>query len=59
MQFQWSAFKTEAEYDLALERTIEIFHSPQGTPECDELNLLLKLVMQYEDVHFPIAQSLK
>jgi HTH-type transcriptional regulator / antitoxin HigA len=54
MQTQWSVLKTKKEYKVALERTIELFHSPKGTPEGDELDVLLKLVMDYEDIHYPI-----
>jgi HTH-type transcriptional regulator / antitoxin HigA len=50
----WKVLKTEEEYDVALERTIEIFHAKQGTPESDELELLLLLVKDYEDRHFHI-----
>jgi HTH-type transcriptional regulator / antitoxin HigA len=44
--------KSEEEYDIALERTIEIFHAEQGTSEFEELNLLLSAVMDYENRHF-------
>jgi HTH-type transcriptional regulator/antitoxin HigA len=46
--------KTEAEYNIALERTIEIFHSEEGTPESDELDVLLLLIKDYEDRHYNI-----
>jgi HTH-type transcriptional regulator/antitoxin HigA len=46
--------KTEAEYNAALERTIEIFHSEEGTPESDELDVLLLLIKDYEDRHYTI-----
>src|SRR5690606_23764745 len=46
--------KTEAEYRKALARTIEIFHAEDGTPEADELDLLLVLIKDYEDRHFEI-----
>ncbi|MDB5156963.1 MAG: transcriptional regulator [Mucilaginibacter sp.] len=51
---KWNALKTEAEYDIALKRTIEIFHVLKGTPEGDELAMLLQLVKEYEDIHFQI-----
>src|ERR1700743_1436608 len=54
MEQAWKVLKTEDEYDIALERTIEIFNSKQGTPEGDELDLLLLLVKDYEDRHFYI-----
>lgn len=45
----WKVIKTEAEYKIALKRTMEIFHAEEGTPEEDELDLLLVLVKDYED----------
>ncbi|WP_295654150.1 helix-turn-helix domain-containing protein [uncultured Mucilaginibacter sp.] len=54
MESKWMVLKTEDEYDIALERTIEIFHSEKGTPEFDELELLLLLVKDYEDRHYQI-----
>lgn len=54
MQNNWMVLKTEDEYDIALERTIEIFHSEKGTPEFHELELLLLLVKDYEDRHYQI-----
>ena len=46
--------KSEAEYNIALERTIAIFHSEEGTPESDELDVLLLLIKDYEDRHYNI-----
>ncbi|MDB5018696.1 MAG: helix-turn-helix protein [Mucilaginibacter sp.] len=46
--------KTEAEYKQALERTIEVFHADENTPEREELDLLLLLVKDYEGRHFHI-----
>jgi len=54
MEKKWRVLKTEDEYDIALERTIEIFHAAEGTPESDELDLLLLLVKDYEDRHYQI-----
>jgi len=50
----WKILKTETEYNIALERTIEIFHANEGTPESDELDILLLLVKDYEDRHYQI-----
>lgn len=47
----WKVLKTEAAYKVALTRTIELFHTEEGTPESDELDLLLLLVKDYEDRH--------
>ncbi|NII28017.1 hypothetical protein HB364_23230 [Pseudoflavitalea sp. X16] len=51
----WKVIKTEAQYKKALKRTMEIFQAAKGTPEADELDLLLVLVKDYEDkhIHFP------
>ncbi len=46
--------KTEAAYQKAVKRTIAIFHAKEGTPEADELALLLVLVKDYEDKHISI-----
>jgi len=54
MENYWKVLKSEDEYDIALERTIEIFHAAKGSPEFDELELLLLLVKDYEDRHFQI-----
>jgi HTH-type transcriptional regulator / antitoxin HigA len=50
----WKTLKSDEEYNSALKRTIEIFHAEQGTPESDELELLLSIVMDYENRHFHI-----
>ena len=54
MKGNWKVLKSEDEYDNALERTIEIFHAQKGTPEFEELELLLLLVKDYEDRHYQI-----
>ena len=46
--------KTEVEYKKALKRTIEIFHAEEGTPESDELDILLLLVKDYEDRNYTL-----
>lgn len=40
--------KTEEDYNVALERLDEIFHADPGSPEADELELLVVLVEKYE-----------
>ncbi|MEJ7680863.1 MAG: helix-turn-helix domain-containing protein [Segetibacter sp.] len=52
----WKVIKTPAEYKAALKRTMEIFHAEDGTPEADELALLLVLVKDYEDKHIQLPQ---
>lgn len=48
--------KTEIEYQKAIKRTLEIFHAEEGTPEEDELAVLLLLVKDYEEKNIIIPQ---
>ena len=57
MENTWKVLKTETEYDKALERTIEIFHAGENSPESEELDLLLLLVKDYEDRHYQIPSA--
>ena len=50
-----SLIKNETEYNEALKRIEELFDAEQGTPEADELELLVALVELYEKEHFPIT----
>jgi HTH-type transcriptional regulator/antitoxin HigA len=50
----WKVIKTEAAYQKAVKRTIAIFQAKEGTPEADELALLLLLVKDYEDKNISI-----
>jgi len=59
METSRSGLKTEAEYDVALLRVIELFNAEEGTPEGDELDILLPLVIDYEAIHYPIPDSIK
>lgn len=52
----WSVLKTEAAYQKAIKRTLKIFHAEEGTPEADELALLLLLVKDYEDKHVHLPE---
>ena len=45
----WPVIKTEKEHKKAVKRAMEIFHAEPGTPEDDELGVLLLLVKDYED----------
>lgn len=53
----WKLIKGEAEYKGALNRTIHIFHAEPGTPEYEELELLLALVKDYEAKHIVIPEQ--
>ena len=52
----WKVIKTEAQYRKAIKRTMEIFQSALGSPESDELDLLLVLVKDYEDKHIVLPE---
>jgi HTH-type transcriptional regulator/antitoxin HigA len=56
MIMNWKVIKTEAEYKKAIKRTMKIFHCEEGTPEADELALLLVLVKDYEDKHIKVPE---
>ncbi len=57
----WKVLKTKSEYIKAVQRTMEIFHAEDGTPEADELDLLLVLVKDYEDknIHLPAVDPIE
>jgi HTH-type transcriptional regulator / antitoxin HigA len=52
----WKVIKTKAEYNKALKRTMAIFQAEHGTPESDELELLLVLIKDYEDKHIVLPE---
>lgn len=48
---KWKVLKNETQYQRALKRSLKIFHASKGSPEFDELELLLLLIKDYEDKH--------
>ena len=44
----------EADYERALHRVEALWNSPQGSPESDELDVIVALVEAYERDHYPI-----
>jgi HTH-type transcriptional regulator / antitoxin HigA len=46
--------RTEADYERALRRVEELWDSPEGSGESDELDILTTLIEAYEREHFPI-----
>lgn len=40
--------KSESDYQAVLNRVEELFHAPPGTPENEELEILLLLIEKYE-----------
>jgi HTH-type transcriptional regulator / antitoxin HigA len=51
---EYKVIKTEAEYNLAIERLEVIFDAQINTPEGDELELLSLLIDNYERINYPI-----
>lgn len=45
----WKVINTEAQHKKAVKRAMEIFHAEPGTPDDDELGVLLLLIKDYED----------
>jgi HTH-type transcriptional regulator / antitoxin HigA len=52
----YKVIKTRSQYNKVVKRTMEIFHAEEGTPEGDELELLLLLVKDYEDKHIKLPE---
>ena len=52
----WKVIKTEASYQRAIKKTIAIFQAKEGTPEAEELALLLVLIKDYEDKHIHLPE---
>src|SRR5579859_6234846 len=46
--------RAEADYERALRRVEELWNSPEGSPESDELDILATLIEAYEREHYPI-----
>lgn len=46
--------KTEADYQVALNRLDKIFDAKIGTKESDEADILGLLIDAYENIHYPI-----
>ena len=52
----WKVLKTEGDYNKAAIRMMEIFHAEPGTPENDELDLLIVLIKDYDDRHYHLPE---
>ena len=46
--------RSEADYDTAVGRMGELMDAAPGTPEGDELEVLMALTAQYEEEHYPV-----
>jgi HTH-type transcriptional regulator/antitoxin HigA len=49
-----TVIKTEKDYEKALARINDLMDADPGTPEGDELELLVTLVEMYEKTEYPI-----
>ena len=49
------SIRTEADYEAALARIEQLWDAPLGSPEGDELDVLIDLVERYEDKHEPMG----
>jgi len=52
----WKVLKTEDDYNKASMRLMEIFHAEANKTESDELELLMVLVKDYDDKHYPLPK---
>jgi HTH-type transcriptional regulator / antitoxin HigA len=46
--------RSESDYERALRRVEELWDSPKGSAESDELDILATLIEAYEQEHYPI-----
>ena len=46
--------KRDADYERVLRRVEELWDSPEGSPESDELEILTTLIEAYDREHYPI-----
>ena len=53
----WKVLKTENDYNKATARLMEVFHAEQNTPEYEELALLILLVKDYDERHYPLPKA--
>src|SRR6185312_17274479 len=48
--------KTEKDYNRATKRLMEIFHAKPNTSEDDELGVLILLIKDYDERHYPLPE---
>ena len=46
--------RSEADYETALKTIEELWNAAQGSPEANQLDVLVTLVETYEEKHYPI-----
>ena len=49
--------RNEKDYESALARVREIWDAGEGTPESDELDVLVTLIEAYGEQHYPIRTA--
>jgi len=52
----WKVLKTETDYNQAALRMMEIFHALPGTPESEELELLIVLIKDFDEKHYKLPE---
>lgn len=52
----WKVLKTEADYNKASIRMMALFDVEPGTPESDELDLLIVLIKDYDEKHYQLPE---
>lgn len=53
----WKVLKTEKDYNKATGRMMEIFNAKPNTPEDDELGVLILLIKDYDERHYPLPEA--
>lgn len=52
----WEVLNSKKDYNKAVKRVMEIFHVEPNTPEDDELGVLVLLIKDYDDRHYPLPE---
>lgn len=49
-----TSIKSDSDLDKALEEARSLWECKPDTPESDRLDILVTMIEEYEDVHYPI-----
>jgi HTH-type transcriptional regulator/antitoxin HigA len=49
--------RTETDYQQALHRVGQIWDAQEGSPELDELDILVTLIEKYESINYPLFEG--
>jgi HTH-type transcriptional regulator / antitoxin HigA len=52
----WKVLETEDDYNNASLRLMDIFHANPNTPDFDEMQLLVVLVKDFDERHYPMPE---